>query len=176
MGVPVPDAAVGRVAHDLALALAAGAPAERGFARHLARVGGLVFASRWLHDAMEPTDLRRLDRIVLGRILALDQLIANPDRTFAHPNLLVQEQQLYAIDHAQGIPWYDTPVELPSIKDHHVATVLGVAASAFELPDADIEAAVATVPAGWWTPTELRDRVLDGLLERAESLRRGVDP
>ena len=176
MGVATPPFGVGRIEESLITALSAGDHVERAFAARVRRQGPHVFASRWLHGAVEPTDLRRLNRSALAGILTFDLLICNPDRTAGHTNLLLHGGRTLAIDHAQAVPWYDVQVEAANIIGPHVATAVGVMPAPCGVTDAELEGVVRSVPRSWWPRADLAERVLDELVARADVLRTGGIP
>jgi hypothetical protein len=84
---------------------------------------------RWLDGARtpRPEELARLDDDFVARVLWLDGLTLNPDRTAANPNILFWNQRPWLIDHGAALSFHydwphlteDTPRE-PTIYATHV--------------------------------------------------------
>ncbi|MBM4367554.1 MAG: hypothetical protein FJ102_15180 [Deltaproteobacteria bacterium] len=167
MGVAVAPSAEAELHPALIRAFAAGAPSERAYAERAAKLGTTVFASRWIQGAREFTGPRAGDAAALGRVLALDRLVANPDRQANHPNLVRVGRDIVAIDHAQALPEAhgqdDADIEMPL----HVS--LGLAGPARVPSEAAIKGAVASLPAAWLSRPR-REAVVEGCLLRAERL------
>jgi len=129
------------------------------------------------------------DGALAGRILWLDALCANVDRSWRNPNLIVWRGDLYAIDHGAALYFHHAwpggsadparfarqPYDIGEhILRHHAAEA---AAQAEQLasrvtPEA-LTAAVAEVPEEWLepvpgaeTPDALRERYVEHLLAR----------
>jgi hypothetical protein len=74
----------------------------------LARSAGLNVGFRFLEGARPPSGdfLRALDDDYVGRVLFLDGLTMNLDRTDANPNLLVWKARPWLIDHGSALPFH----------------------------------------------------------------------
>jgi hypothetical protein len=74
----------------------------------LARSHGENLGLRFLDGAqdLKPEELRALDPDVAARILWLDGLILNPDRTPRNPNILLWHRQPWLIDHGAALPFH----------------------------------------------------------------------
>jgi len=78
----------------------------------LVRSVGLNVGFRLLDGAREPRpeELERLHDEFAARVLWLDGLTQNPDRTRSNPNLLLWKQRPWLIDHGSALPFhYDWP-------------------------------------------------------------------
>lgn len=66
---------------------------------------GTNLGLRWLEGAKEPraADLSRLDDDFVARVLWLDGLVMNPDRTASNPNILFWNGQPWLIDHGAAL-------------------------------------------------------------------------
>jgi hypothetical protein len=74
----------------------------------LARSIGLNLGFRWLEGARpsRPGELDTLDDELVGRVLFLDGLTLNPDRTDANPNVLTWKGRPWLIDHGSALPFH----------------------------------------------------------------------
>lgn len=74
----------------------------------LARSAGLNLGFRWLEGARPPSEeaLRALDDDYAGRVLFLDGLTENYDRTDANPNALLWKGRPWLIDHGAALPFH----------------------------------------------------------------------
>lgn len=193
LDVPQAPFAVLGVPPVLSSALAeTGDPDLVEFAASFERLGLRCFGSRYLPGAVrkwtpalrsEVTDCDAL----LVRLLVLDAFIENGDRSSAaNPNLLVSNGRLYAIDHGQALPAVQgiTGKRLPYAFDSHLAwSVLQERPHLLEQPTADlralsdgaIRAAVATVPAAWWTDSGRIPTVIADLCSRRDVLPATLD-
>lgn len=176
LAVPTPEFRIATVDPGLAHALAAGEPREARFGGAIARLGHRVFASRWLVGAADVTEPPDGHRELLSRILALDLLVANPDRRHDHPNLLRHGAQLFAMDHAQALPWCRGQAAEAGICERHVATAAGVSAARIQLSELDIQSAVDAAPPEWWPSATARETTVSALVERAHRLALGGNP
>jgi hypothetical protein len=78
----------------------------------LGRSVGLNVGFRWLDGARapRPEDLARLDDDFVARVLWLDGLVQNLDRSRDNPNLLWWKGRPFLIDHGSALPFqYDWP-------------------------------------------------------------------
>jgi hypothetical protein len=69
---------------------------------------GLNLGFQFLDRARDvsPPDLARLDAGTASRIVWLDWLVMNPDRTTSNPNILVSHEQLWLIDHGSALGFH----------------------------------------------------------------------
>jgi hypothetical protein len=74
----------------------------------LARSVGLNVGFRWLEGARSPRpeEFARFDEDFVARVLWLDGLTLNPDRTLANPNILVWHRQPWLIDHGAALAFH----------------------------------------------------------------------
>jgi hypothetical protein len=74
----------------------------------LARSRGENLGFRFLPGAVDlrKTELERVDADVASRILWLDGLVQNHDRTTDNPNLLLWQGQIWLIDHGASLPFH----------------------------------------------------------------------
>ena len=94
-GLPVPDL----VTVDLDPALAPGEP-DQEIQDLLRASGGLNLGVDFLPGALDfDVASARVDPTTAGRILWLDALVANADRSWRNPNMLLWHGRLYLIDH-----------------------------------------------------------------------------
>ena len=94
-GLPVPDL----VTVDLDPALAPGEP-DQEIQDLLRASGGLNLGVDFLPGALDfDVASARVDPATAGRILWLDALVANADRSWRNPNMLLWHGRLYLIDH-----------------------------------------------------------------------------
>jgi len=121
------------------------------------------------------------DPDLAGRILWLDALIANVDRSWRNPNLLVWHRRLWCIDHGAALTfqhaWPDPSVTAArpyDFGDH----VLGAFADHLRDVDAEvgplidkaaIEDAVAAVPDGWLLEPDDGAKYVEHLTGRLEA-------
>ena len=132
-----------------------------------------------------------VDRDVAGRILWLDAFVANVDRSWRNPNLLVWHGDVWAIDHGASLyfqhAWANgvtDPVRFAdqpwSADDHvlrsHVDAVVGVADElAAMVTDELLERVTSRVPDEWLvgpvSPAELRAAYCDFLQARLDGSR-----
>ena len=174
MGVQTPDFRIATVEPGLAHALAAGEPREARLGGAISHLGHRVFASLWLSGAADVTEPPAGDPEVLTRVLALDLLVANPDRRYDHPNLLRHGGRLFAMDHAQALPWCREQGVEEGLAERHVATALGLAPARIVLSESEINAAVDIAPREWWPSEAAREATICALAERARQLARGA--
>jgi hypothetical protein len=129
------------------------------------------------------------DRELAGRILWLDALCANVDRSWRNPNLLVWRGDLFAIDHGAALYFHHawpggsgSPERFAAqpfeVSEHIMRHYAAEAAAQDEVlssrvTEAALEAVLADVPDEWLepvpgaeTPAELRRRYVDFLLAR----------
>jgi hypothetical protein len=124
LGLPVPERALVELTPDFH-------SDDRNDELHdlLTRSVGLNVGFRYLDGARlpRPEELARLDDDFVGRVLWLDGLTLNPDRTSYNPNILFWKQRPWLIDHGAALSFhYDwtrvteaSPRELTSFT-HHV--------------------------------------------------------
>jgi hypothetical protein len=94
-GLPVPDL----VTVELDPALAPGEP-DQEIQDLLRASGGLNLGVDFLPGALDfDVASARVDPVTAGRILWLDALVANADRSWRNPNMLLWHGRLYLIDH-----------------------------------------------------------------------------
>jgi hypothetical protein len=134
------------------------------------------------------------DRALAGRILWLDALCANVDRSWRNPNLIVWRGDLFAIDHGAALYFHYAwpggtgsperfaaqPFDVSEhIMRHYAAeTVAQDADLASRVTPTALRAVLAEVPDEWLepvpgaeSPDALRDRYVDYLLARVDSPR-----
>lgn len=157
------------------------------FAESFQRRGGSCFGSRYLTGMTVKWEARLRRKVedadrLLARLLVFDAFIENGDRSAAsNPNLLVSNGRLFAIDHGQSLPsvqgitgkslpfpfdshlGWTTAVEQPRLLDEPIADLR-------RLSDAAIDAAIAAVPAGWWTAADRAAGVRLALRRRRDHL------
>jgi hypothetical protein len=90
---------------------------------------GTNLGFRFLEGAREPRvdDLQSLDDEFIGRVLWLDGLTLNPDRSARNPNILFWRRRPWLIDHGSALAFHhdwagvteDSPRE-PAVYDGHV--------------------------------------------------------
>jgi len=138
------------------------------------RSGGDNLGLAWLPDARVATaaDLAALDRTVAARVVWLDGLVENLDRTAANPNLLVAEGRLWLIDHGAALAFhYAWPALTEATPRRPLAPRAPHALAARAAPLATVDeraaaaltrevlaAAVAAVPDSLLGPDPARDR------------------
>ncbi|MBJ7902695.1 hypothetical protein IF655_05225 [Streptomyces sp. DSM 110735] len=129
-----------------------------------------------------------------GRIVWFDALINNVDRSWRNPNLLVQQGQLWLIDHGATMIWHhnwpsaDASAARPyNATDHALARfapdVVAAAAELAPMVTEDLLAEVtAEIPDAWLTgepgfdtPDDLRRAYARPLLARAASVHERID-
>jgi hypothetical protein len=68
---------------------------------------GTNLGLRWMEGAKQPreSELSRIDDEFAARVLWLDGLVMNPDRTRANPNILLWKGQPWLIDHGAALPF-----------------------------------------------------------------------
>ncbi|KAI9133124.1 HipA family kinase [Acaryochloris sp. CCMEE 5410] len=80
---------------------------------------GLNLGFQYLERArdLRPRDIESVDRDWACRVLWLDALVMNRDRTPSNPNLMVCQNQLWVIDHGAALPfqynWSQVTEEVP---------------------------------------------------------------
>lgn len=114
----------------------------------LGRSRGDNLGLAYLPDAhvITETEVATLDPTLAARILWLDGLVGNPDRTAANPNLLVANGRPWLIDHGAALPFHyawaavteDSPRRAPTPRAPHL-----LARFAAGLPAVDEAAAAA---------------------------------
>jgi hypothetical protein len=98
-GLRVPEL----VTVDLDPALAPGEP-DQEIQDLLRASGGLNLGVDFLPGALDfDASSARVDPVTAGRILWLDGLVANADRSWRNPNMLLWHGQLYLIDHGASL-------------------------------------------------------------------------
>lgn len=138
------------------------------------RSGGDNLGLAWLPDARVATaaDLAALDRTTAARVVWLDGLVENLDRTAANPNLLVAEGRLWLIDHGAALAFhYAWPALTEATPRRPLAPRAPHALAARAAPLATVDeraaaaltrevlaAAVAAVPDSLLGPDPARDR------------------
>jgi hypothetical protein len=105
----------------------------------LTRSVGLNLGFRWLDGARapRPEELARFDAEFVARVLWLDGLTLNPDRTRANPNILFWKAQPWLIDHGAAFAFHydwrqvteDSPREPTSYTGHVFADRAALVAS-----------------------------------------------
>jgi hypothetical protein len=103
LGLPVPERTLLTLPRDV--------PSDDRndeLAELLARSAGLNLGFRWLEGARAPSEefLRGLDDDYVARVLFLDALTVNLDRTDVNPNLLVWRARPWLIDHGSALPFH----------------------------------------------------------------------
>lgn len=134
------------------------------------------------------------DRALAGRVLWLDALIANVDRSWRNPNLLVWNGVLYVIDHGASLYFHHSwpgggasPERFAAqgydISEHILRSYAAEAAAqdamlAARLTEAHLRRVVADVPDDWLEPVpgaadhaSLRERYVAFLLARSDGAR-----
>lgn len=103
-------------------------------------------------------------RALAARILWLDALVANVDRSWRNPNLLVWHRRLWAIDHGAALYFHHAwtsperfAVQAYDIGDHVLRGYVGGVAEAHaqlapRITDAMLEEVVELVPDDWLAP------------------------
>jgi hypothetical protein len=100
LGLPVPE----RALIDLSSALPSDDKNDE-LADTLARSVGKNLGLRFLEGAREPRkeELAAFENDFVGRVLWLDGLVKNPDRTRANPNILLWNARPWLIDHGAAL-------------------------------------------------------------------------
>lgn len=77
-------------------------------AQLLSRSTGLNLGFQLLHAVrtFRPSDVVEVDREAASKIVWLDGLVQNPDRTVKNPNLLWSQKQLWLIDHGASLGFH----------------------------------------------------------------------
>lgn len=156
LGLPVPE----RVLVDLPAAVPSDDRNDE-LAQLLDASTGTNLGFRWLEGARDPRpeDLARLDDDFAARVLWLDGLTMNPDRTVQNPNILLWKRQPWLIDHGAALTFHHdwsrvtegSPRERTTF-GHHVFEDRGRLLERYDpllakrLDRASIEAAAAMVP------------------------------
>jgi hypothetical protein len=127
----------------------------------LARSVGLNVGFRLLEGARtpRPEELARLDDDFVARVLFLDGLTQNPDRTHDNPNILFWNARPWLIDHGSALPfhhyWSSVTESSPREPEHYLHHVFAErthllsrfdAVLAERLPRDALTAALALVP------------------------------
>lgn len=122
---------------------------------------GTNLGLRLLDGAREPrqNELQRLDDEFAARVLWLDGLVQNPDRTLKNPNILLWHGQPWLIDHGTALPfhhdWATVTEAAPREPTDHSTHVFADRVASLHQKDAALahrltrqvlEATVATVP------------------------------
>ncbi len=97
---------------------------------------GTNLGLRWLDGARDPRpeELRGLSDELAARVLFLDELVMNHDRTPANPNILFWRRQPWLIDHGAALPFHhhwslvtqETPSEPMDLSGHLFAERLSL--------------------------------------------------
>src|SRR5580658_9736406 len=159
-GLPVPDL----VTVDLDPALAPGEP-DQEIQDLLRASGGLNLGVDFLPGALDfDVASARVDPALAGRILWLDALVANADRSWRNPNMLLWHGELYLIDHGATLTFQHrwSSADAAALRpydacDHALIGCHGLVEDADRelapLITADLLAQVVQeVPADWLTP------------------------
>lgn len=141
----------------------------------------------------------RPDRELAGRILWLDAMCANVDRSWRNPNLLLWRGDLYAIDHGAALYFHHSwpggggspqrfAEQVYDVSEHILGHCAAEAAAqdeelASRITPLALEAVVAQVPDEWLEPVSgaenseaLRQRYVDYLLARVAPPRAWLPP
>jgi hypothetical protein len=126
---------------------------------------GLNLGFEYLPDArhFHPLDVPRVDPDLASRIVWLDGLVQNPDRTAKNPNLMWSQDRLWLIDHGASLGfhhrWSNVTEESPRARSwSHSTHVLGSRATRLAIIDMALaglvdrtvlESAVGAVPADY---------------------------
>jgi hypothetical protein len=110
----------------------------------LARSAGTNLGFRWLDGARAPT-ARELDALGddwAARVLFLDGLAMNPDRTPENPNVLLWKGQPWLIDHGSALPfhhdWASVTEDAPRERTGFASHVFGSRAALLDRYDAEL--------------------------------------
>ena len=183
LGLPVPEIVFAEL--DPVLAKAEPDPEIQDL---LAASSGLNLALDFLPGSLPYTVAMQhlVDPDLAARVIWLDALTTNIDRTPRNPNLLIWHRKLWLIDHGASLylqhTWTDVETRartpFPQIADHVLLPVASsIAGAGRELrpkitPDA-IESIVAAIPDDWLadpspfaTPADLRRAYVDLILTR----------
>lgn len=137
--------------------------------------------------------VNQIDGLLASKVVLLDSIISNIDRTAKNPNILIWNKELWVIDNGAGFyfhhnwPTWESHLTrtFPLIKDHVLlaqATALEAAAKAIvsALTPSKINEIIANIPEEWLinegdtlTPDEMRaayTRFLDTRLSRIDEL------
>jgi hypothetical protein len=103
LGLPVPERALVELGADFK-----SDDQNDELADLLTRSIGQNLGFRWLEGAHapRPEELARFDEEFVTRVLWLDGLTLNPDRTPANPNILVWQRQPWLIDHGAALAFH----------------------------------------------------------------------
>jgi hypothetical protein len=186
LGLPVP----GIVFVELDPVLARAEP-DPDIQDLLARSGGLNLALDFLPGSLAySTAMQRLvDPDLAARVVWLDALTTNIDRTPRNPNLLIWHRNLWLIDHGASLyiqhTWTDLDTRartsFPAIAEHvllPIASSITAAGAALRplLTRAAVTAIVAALPADWLadpapfpTANDLRTAYIDLILTRVST-------
>ncbi|MGB8021455.1 MAG: HipA family kinase [Candidatus Nanopelagicales bacterium] len=75
--------------------------------QHLLRTSaGLNLGIDFLPGALDVGPMPAVDPVLAGRIIWLDALIVNMDRSWRNPNMLLWHRELYLIDHGAALPFH----------------------------------------------------------------------
>jgi hypothetical protein len=189
LGLDVPEL----VLVDLPAALTPGEP-DPEIKGPLDRSVGLNLGLDFLPGAL-PFDLAMrdpIDPVMAADIIWFDCLIANVDRTTRNPNMLRWHDRLWLIDHGAAIyphhRWSDPAAQarrpFPAVKDHVLLPKAGSIVEADRrladrLGEADLWAAISSIPDGWLAddeegiggPDAQRDAYMTYFLTRLEAPR-----
>jgi hypothetical protein len=133
----------------------------------LAASTGLNLAFEVLDNArdLRPADVDRIDEWTSSRIVWLDALVMNPDRTRRNPNVMLASGRVWLIDHGSALGFHhawasvteDTPLR-PAPLDDHVLAARATRLAELDEPLAErltrdiVRAAVAAVPDDFLEP------------------------
>ncbi len=182
LGLPVPELVF--IAFDAVMAKAEPDPEIQQL---LAASGGLNIALDFLPGSLPYSVAMRhlVPPVLAAKVVWLDALTTNIDRTPRNPNLLIWHKRLWLIDHGASLylqhSWTDianrarTP--FPQIRDHVLLPIAGSVAEAGRecraIAEGVIGDVVAAIPDDWLeecspfaTPDELRGAYLDLLTTR----------
>jgi hypothetical protein len=156
LGLPVPERALLEILPEL--------PSDNKndeLAQLLGASVGLNLGLRYLAGASDarPEELRSIDDGFATRVLWLDGLVMNPDRTPSNPNVLFWKRQPWLIDHGAALPfayrWSSVQEESPRERTDYRGHVFGSRAALLEERDkafaqllsrSQLRAALAKVP------------------------------
>jgi hypothetical protein len=183
LGLPVPEIVFAEL--DPVLAKAEPDPEIQDL---LAASGGLNLALDFLPGSLPYTVAMQhlVDPDLAARVVWLDALTTNIDRTPRNPNLLIWHRRLWLIDHGASLylqhTWTDVETRartpFPQIADHVLLPAASSIAEAGRelrprITPAAIEAIVARIPDDWLadhapfaTPNDLRRAYIDLILTR----------
>jgi hypothetical protein len=162
LGLPVPE----RALIELSLPIRSEDRNDE-LADLLAASVGHNLGFRWLEGAsvLEPAQVQRLDDDFAVRVLWLDALVMNLDRTAQNPNILLSKGQPWLIDHGASLTfqydWARVTEDTPREPTDHRAHLFGTRLT--QLPDWDARlAGILTRPA----LTRALDQVPDTFLDQ----------